>query len=308
MRQEIEEATEILRVFGQDGCKIMDSGGKDSTVLKYIAELCRQQYGLQYSVHHNHTTIDAPETVYFIRDEKRRLESLGVPYEIHYPEKNFDRLCLEYGMLPTRIARFCCKELKESYGSRERVITGVRKAESNARKKNQGVVTIFDGGKDQAAAIEGNEAFSKTEKGGAVLLNYDNAENVSIVYTCFRTNKVLVNPLINWTDDDVWRCIKDNGLQINPLYDCGFNRVGCVGCPMGSYKGRAIEFQRYPKFKYRYINIAEKIVQKKKNAGLKKSTKLNFRDGRDYFRHWIEDPNCAGQLRFDEFGNITEEE
>ena len=166
MRPEVEEAIEIMMLFGKDGCKIMDSGGKDSTVLKHIAELCRKKYGLQYSVHHNHTTIDAPETVYFIRDEKKRLEGIGVPYEIHYPAKNFDRLCIEHGMLPTRIARFCCKDLKESYGCMERVVTGVRKSESIARKRNQGAVTIIDGGKKQKAEIEGNSSFTKTARGG----------------------------------------------------------------------------------------------------------------------------------------------
>ena len=141
-----------------------------------------------------------------------------------------------------------------------------------------------------------------------VLLNYDNDENVSLIYTCFRTNKVLVNPLINWTDDDVYRCIGDNNLQLNPLYECGFNRVGCVGCPMAQYKGRVRDFQRYPKYRDRYIRIADKIVEMKKGKPLKKTTRFIFKDGKDYFRHWIEDPNCVGQLSFDEFGNITEEE
>lgn len=166
MRPEVEEAMEIMMVFGKDGCKIMDSGGKDSTVLKYVAELCREKYGLEYSVHHNHTTIDAPETVYFIRDEKKRLEGIGVPYEIHYPAKNFDQLCIDKWMLPTRIARFCCKELKESYGNRDRVVTGVRKAESTNRKHNQGAVTIPNAGKKQKREIEGNSSFTKTDKGG----------------------------------------------------------------------------------------------------------------------------------------------
>lgn len=136
-----------------------------------------------------------------------------------------------------------------------------------------------------------------------VLLNYDNDENVSLIYTCFRTNKVLVNPLINWKDDDVYRCIGDNKLPLNPLYECGFNRVGRVGCPMGGYNQRTIEFARYPKYKDRYIRIADKIVEAKRAKG-----RADFKDGKEYFKFWIEDPNCAGQLTFDEFGNITEED
>lgn len=302
MRPEIEEAMEIMMLFGKDGCKIMDSGGKDSTVLKYIAELCREKYGLQYSVHHNHTTIDAPETVYFVRAERNRLQNAGIEYTIHYPKKTFGRLCIERGMLPTRLIRFCCSELKESYGKRERVVTGVRRAESVARSKNQGVVTVINPSKDQANKTENDPSFMSTGKGGVVLLNYDNDESVEMVYTCFRTNKVLVNPLINWTDDDVWRCIKDNDLPNNPLYECGWNRVGCVGCPSSN---RAAEFERYPKFRDRYIWIADQIVKDKKKK--KGADYIGAKNGLEYFKRWIENDDCIGQYAFDMDGNITEE-
>ena len=141
--------------------------------------------------------------------------------------------------------------------------------------------------------------------GGVVLLNYDNDESVEMVYTCFRTNKVLVNPLINWTDDDVWKYIRDEKIPINPLYECGFNRVGCIGCPMASYKGRVREFERYPKYRERYIRIANKIVEKQK---AKKGDKYQGSDtGLEYFRKWIEDPNVKGQFSFDMDGNIYED-
>lgn len=138
-----------------------------------------------------------------------------------------------------------------------------------------------------------------------VLLNYDNAENVEMVYTCFRTNKRLVNPLINWTDDDVWRFIRDNKLPYNPLYDCGWHRVGCVGCPMAGRIGRTQQFARYPKYKERYIWIADQIVAKQK---AKKGKEYNgAKNGLLYFKRWMEDDNVVGQLSFDEDGNITED-
>lgn len=71
MRSCEEEAMEILMLFGKGG-HVMDSGGKDSTVLKEIAYRCHEKYGLQYDIVHNHTTIDAPETVYFVRAERER--------------------------------------------------------------------------------------------------------------------------------------------------------------------------------------------------------------------------------------------
>lgn len=140
--------------------------------------------------------------------------------------------------------------------------------------------------------------------GGVVLLNYDNAEDVSLVYTCFRTNKVLVNPLINWTDDEVWRCINDNHLPINPLYGCGFWRVGCVGCPMAG-DARYRDFERYPKYRDRYIWIADQIVKEVRER--KKQSKITFKNGLEYFKNWIQNDDCIGQFAFDEDGNITEE-
>ena len=141
-----------------------------------------------------------------------------------------------------------------------------------------------------------------------MLLNYDNDESVQMVYTCFRTNKVLVNPLINWTDTDVWRCINDNKLPVNPLYQCGFDRIGCVGCPMAQRRRRRRDFERYPKYKDRFIWIAEQIVQKKKKEGLKKYTNKFFADGKAYFKHWMEDDTMDGQLVLNPDGTITEYE
>lgn len=303
-----EEAKEILMLFGKGGdLKIMDSGGKDSSVLKAIAMECRDQYGLEFEIVHNHTTLDAPETVYFIRDERDRFAKEGVKFSISYPDITFDKLCVKKKMLPTRLARFCCEKLKErSTMQREKTATGVRRSESTARKQNQGAVTVFSKNGKPFEDVD-EENFRVTPKGGMVLLNFDNAQAVETVYTCFRTNKVLINPLINWTDDDVWRYISDNKVPVNPLYECGFSRIGCVGCPMASYKGRMAQFARYPKFKERYIRIADKIVQGQKDARNKKGQKLVFDNGLDYFRHWIEDPNIKGQLSFDEDGNIFED-
>lgn len=298
-----QEAMEILMLFGKEGCTIADSGGKDSSVLKRIAEKCREKYGLQFKINHNHTGLDAPETVYFVRGERDRYQKSGIEYTITYPETYFDRLCLKRKMLPTRLVRFCCSALKETYGRRERIVTGVRRDESTNRKQNQGVITVPE--KKLPDEVKDNPNFLKTPRGGVVLLNYDNAETVDMVYTCFRTNKVLVNPLIYWTDEDVWKYIKDEHIEINPLYECGFDRVGCIGCPMAQYKGRMREFERYPKYRERFIRIADKLVEQTKQ---RKGDAYNGPDtGIKYFKRWMEDPNVDGQLSFDMDGNITED-
>jgi len=55
-------------------------------------------------------------------------------------------------------------------------------------------------------------------------------------------------PILHWTDRDVWKFIDDEGLKYCSLYDEGFSRIGCVGCPMGSSKQRMAQFRRWPAF------------------------------------------------------------
>lgn len=132
-----KNAIEILHMMCERSeCIICDSGGKDSSVLKHIALQAKEKYGLQFRVRHNHTTVDAPETVYFVREEKRKFEQMGIPYEIHYPKESMWQLIVRHGTPPTRLMRYCCADLKENTGEMgERIVTGVRKAESTNRKK-----------------------------------------------------------------------------------------------------------------------------------------------------------------------------
>ena len=301
-----QEAMDILMMFGKGGV-VCDSGGKDSSVLKRIAEKCKEKYGLKYRIEHNHTTLDAPETVYFVRRERERAIANGIDYTINYPKLTFDQLCIKNNRLPTRFARFCCAHLKErpdeNNGRIERRITGVRRAESVARKNNQGVVTLI-GAKELKDGVIDGVNFVKSDKGGILVMNYDNSEKAEMVYTCFRTQKTLVNPIINWTDDDVWRYIRDENIPYNPLYDCGWHRVGCVGCPMAG-KHRWDEFARYPKYKDRFIRIADRIVEQSKAK--KGDAYTGAETGLKYFKRWMEDENVDGQFSFDMNGDITED-
>ncbi len=43
---------------------------------------------------------------------------------------------------------------------------------------------------------------------------------------------IYLNPIIDWLDSDVWSYIRSRGLPYCELYDQGWKRLGCVGCPM----------------------------------------------------------------------------
>lgn len=57
----------------------------------------------------------------------------------------------------------------------------------------------------------------------------------------------ILAPILYWTEKDVWDFIKQRGLKYPSLYDEGFKRLGCVGCPLGGNK-RRVEFKRWPKY------------------------------------------------------------
>lgn len=44
-------------------------------------------------------------------------------------------------------------------------------------------------------------------------------------------NKVIkINPLANWTSEQVWSYIRSKGLPYNPLHDEGYPSIGCIPC------------------------------------------------------------------------------
>lgn len=134
--------------------------------------------------------------------------------------------------------------------------------------------------------------------------NLDNADNRRIVENCYRTTKVLINPLIEWPDDFLWWYIRNEKIKLNPLYECGWNRVGCIGCPLAG-KHRWAEFARYPKYKDAYIRAFGRMIEERKRKGLKEMS--YWSNAKKVFMWWMEDDSIDGQLRFDEYGNIYEE-
>lgn len=66
----LREDSEMSLKMYQMPLVITTSGGKDSSVCVALAE----RSGIPFEVMHNHTTADAPETVYFVREDLRRLE------------------------------------------------------------------------------------------------------------------------------------------------------------------------------------------------------------------------------------------
>lgn len=234
------------------------SGGKDSDVLRILFELAGN---VKYDLIHNHTTVDAPETVRHVR---------SIPgVQISYPELSMWQLIVIMRMPPTRIVRYCCNYLKETGGRDRFTVTGVRWAESVKRKANRGGVEVQT---------------SNRKKG--LILNADNDESRRLMETCQLKGKRILNPIIDWSGDDVWEFLHYYGCESNPLYQCGYKRVGCVGCPLAGHKFQQKEFERYPKYKENYIRAFQRMIDAAEKDGKPYPT---WKTGQDVFDWWLSD-------------------
>lgn len=305
--EKVEKSIRIIKVASQMSEEyykkpliITYSGGKDSDVLLDLA----LKANVPIEVVHSITTLDAPETNRHVNEVLRRLRDMGITATKHVPTDkgkpiNAWQLFEKRGM-PTRIARFCCATLKEGSVPNRFIATGVRSAESvkrNARK-----------------------AFEASGKIGNSFIRHD-LEHIEEVYAEAHENDpiwdckyieiakknggLICNPIIEWEHSEIWEYIRENKISYNRLYDQGWERIGCVGCPMAGLKGRKKEFARYPYLERLWKRSAYRFWQNQADAG-KIWTKLDTPE--KFWRAWMEDyDNMAGQMSFDEYGELKDD-
>ena len=271
-------AIERLKAFEPDEpYYLCYSGGKDSDVIRILAQLAN----VKHELHHNLTSVDAPETVRYVKSIPDM--HVDIPHDNDGNRVSMWSLIVKKGIPPTMIMRYCCSELKEKVGKGKLKITGVRAAESVNRKRNSGLVKIIGKPKTtQKTAEEFGAEYDINLKGGLVM-NMDNSPNRRLVEHCYRTTSTMLNPIIDWTDDDVWTFLHHYGCKSNPLYQCGKSRVGCIGCPMQNTKNKLREFEKYPKYKQLYISTFDKMLQHHPN----KEYRYSWQNGTDVFNWWV---------------------
>ena len=256
-------AIERFKAFEpKEGYYLAYSGGKDSDCIKILAQLA----DVKFEAVHNLTTVDAPETIGYINSQSDvHIEKARYRNGDH---KTMWNLIVKKAFPPTRIARYCCGDLKEAGGVGRLVVTGVRWAESTRRKAHCDLIQIIGKPKNtQMLAEELGADYNITRQGG-IIMNDDNDACRRMVEQCYRTRKSILNPIIDWSDDDVWKFLHHYGCNSNPLYQCGFQRIGCIGCPLAGKHMRKAEFERYPKYKDAYIRAFDRMLQSRRERGL----------------------------------------
>jgi phosphoadenosine phosphosulfate reductase len=177
--------------FGQDAA-IGTSFQGTGLILIHLA----RKNGFNFPVFTLDTGLLFPETYKL----KRRLEELyGFQIESVEPDLTVKQQNEAFGpVLWRRDPDLCCTlrkilPLQNKLSGLDCWITGLRRQQSETRA-NIGVVELYECNKASGKVI------------------------------------VKLNPMANWSRDEVWSYIRENKIPYNPLYDQGYRSIGCTHC------------------------------------------------------------------------------
>lgn len=261
------------------------SGGKDSDVLLH---LCEKALPLsEFEVLNSHTTVDAPETVYHIRAVVDRINRGGGTARIHYPHDKDGNPVTMWNLIPkkkmppTRIARYCCSVLKEASTPNRMALVGVRSAESLNRRNRD----VFSTRGESSRQFQFFSLAHTSEVFRESMEVKDDVWDCTLIKSMKNHNDTIVNPIYDWTDSDVWEYIKQENIEVNPLYEQGYRRIGCIGCPLSSYAEKIRDFERYPTYKVNYTKAFARMIDRRNQNRIED---CSWNNPDDVFDWWIE--------------------
>ena len=125
---------------------------------------------------------------------------------------NFFKHMEKKGLPPTRHVRWCCEKYKEHSNPSGRVLLMGIRAEESPKR----------------ASLWQPVTYMTRTKSDAVL------------------------PILSWPSEELWEYIRGENIPYCSLYDEGFTRLGCIGCPLPGPPIQRKEFDRWPGFERRW--------------------------------------------------------
>ena len=242
-----------LNYDAEQGYYLAFSGGKDSQALYHMTQLA----GVRFQGHMNLTSVDPPEVIRFVKKNYPEVELIK-------PGKSIFQHAIEKQILPTMRVRWCCAEYKETAGAGKVTLIGIRKAESTRRAKrneveinNRKFSGDLDGLEEYRQEQKAKRLKRKSKTDGVNITNADEEQTLGCIHG---KESLLISPIIYWTEQDVWEFLNDVvRVPHCSLYDEGWHRIGCIGCPMSSHKQKILENERYPHVKRGWIKAIKAI-------------------------------------------------
>ena len=248
-----------LQLDPENGFYLAFSGGKDSQTLYHIAKLA----GVKFKAHMSLTSIDPPAVIRFVKSNYPDVELIK-------PKLSIYDMALKKHILPTMRKRWCCAEYKEVYGAGSVTLIGIRKAESVRRSKRD----EFSIGESVWGAKSYTGYFDQ----------FSDHKESEVSCMGNGKEKILLSPILNWADADVWNFLNGYGIEHCSLYDEGYKRIGCILCPMSSRKSKIRDIKAFPHVKKKWESTIKKLI----DAGY---MGRDLHDPEAMFRWWISGKN-----------------
>lgn len=253
------------------GYYVAFSGGKDSQAMLELVKMAGVKYRAFYSVTGN----DPPENISFIRKNYPEVNWV-------HPKEKFFKLVEKKGM-PTINMRFCCERIKEGMGAGCVVLTGVRAEESLKRSR-----------------YAETEIWSRRKEHQGKPRERDIAQIMENEHQCIKgKDRVMVRPILSWTEEEIWAFIRLRNLPVNPCYTT-LGRVGCMFCPFASTKQIEAYENRYPKMLDCLLKHIEVWFLKFPNPTVKSAAMYYaWWKSKAKLNHFLKDTKMADWLTFE---------
>ena len=208
-RLEGRPAEEIIRwageTFGSQIKMASSFGGEDVVVIDMIARVAPQIKVFTLDTGRLH------DETYEVMQRIR--ERYGIELETMFPDRDaVERLVLEKGFYSFR----------ESVDAR-RECCGIRKVEP-LKRGLAGLKAWMTGLRRDQAVTRGDTGAVEWDAGNGIMK---------------------VNPLVEWTNDQVWEYVRANNVPYNRLHDQGFPSIGCAPCTRAVQPGEDIRAGRW---------------------------------------------------------------
>lgn len=225
------------------------SGGKDSIVSYMILV----KSGIEFTPIYSRTSVDPPELINYIRH-------IFNPWakENGYPEVILQR----YRTWKTGDKKGQIKTMWTLLRNRAIPPTRLKRYCCSELKERTGEAgdTVFTG-------VRWEESKARSEQ---KIVNFFNG-------------KIMVRPIVDWSETEIWSYILEEEIPYCELYDKGFDRIGCIGCPLSS-KSQIKELELYPEYKKLYIRAFDGMVKYRESKGMDNS---DWNNGEKIYKWWI---------------------